>query len=674
MNILTKQEADILKQAKAEFTKTIENRLESLQATDSQPLKEKANCVQTAIDAFGSETFIVSCVGMLKSGKSTLVNLFARNACASPTGYGFDTTLRPALITECAESEGCIEVWLPTGESEKLEKSVFDHLFNHLRGVAGTNNSSGVSCHSYPLTERNLFNALCKEVLEAEDNMLPTEPVLVVVKVPRREDSLLSSEIMILDTPGLDSGLSEWTNDDSERYSWIIGNSDLLLFLQSSVAPLNQKATKILKDIREKNKSVPVWLVQNEMLSKHWLPAERIQETTEQQRKRASEMFNRISRVFKQINANLGKADSALLDETLPPELREQLLSESQFPSMEKNIREDLKANIGPIRRGNCRNNVENELKKMRTLIGEKQADADGETTTLERTIAAMKNFKECVREILLDPPQEQSFSAVQNASEIQMLSTAPFNRQEFINLLRDVVDFDFKEEMYSCKDAKKIIEAAKQKLIAKMKDALRRTTLEDFSLSLHCGEERKNNIAKYLKEKFGVFTENLVNANYSPRETFRNEMKRLLTETANEVSLPDFPVGINIDINRLDRIQIEVEKLPAIRNKIWEWKKRTARDVKILFLRYYDARKQDGAFMNLIDQCEDALKENLCQWLNHDAFESMRAAFIRKIGEKIDAAVARESQTLENWQNDGQLLETMKTMCNKLQKKMEDF
>ena len=50
------------------------------------------------LSQFKSSTPIIITTGMLKAGKSTLVNLLARTTLASPTGYGIDTTLRPALI------------------------------------------------------------------------------------------------------------------------------------------------------------------------------------------------------------------------------------------------------------------------------------------------------------------------------------------------------------------------------------------------------------------------------------------------------------------------------------------------------------------------------------------------------------------------------------------------
>ena len=51
-----------------------------------------------AIDQFKSGIELISCIGMLKAGKSTLINMLARSRSASPIGFGQDTTLRPAVI------------------------------------------------------------------------------------------------------------------------------------------------------------------------------------------------------------------------------------------------------------------------------------------------------------------------------------------------------------------------------------------------------------------------------------------------------------------------------------------------------------------------------------------------------------------------------------------------
>ena len=178
---------------------------QTLSNEDTVNVAEWTGNILNALDAFGSEHFVVACIGMLKSGKSTLINLLARNRNASPTGFGYDTTLRPVLITSSTAPHGTIEVWLPNTPEQKLTKASLNEVFLCLRKVKKPEDVKGASCHAYPLTPANLENALCKAVLEADQNMLPSEPVMVVVKVPPNKDSPLSSEIKIL----LNSTLSE---------------------------------------------------------------------------------------------------------------------------------------------------------------------------------------------------------------------------------------------------------------------------------------------------------------------------------------------------------------------------------------------------------------------------------------------------------------------------------
>ena len=423
MNILNENELKQLNEWKRSFSTA--PTFKTLSNEDTANIGEWTGGILNALDAFGSEYFVVSSVGMLKSGKSTLINLLARSKNASPTGFGFDTTLRPALITYAEGPQGGIEIWLPNSPDQKLSKASLNEVFLCLRKVKKPEEVKGASCHVYPLTPANLENALCRGVLEADNNMLPCEPVMVVEKVPRNSESPLSSEIVLLDTPGLDSGLSNWTKESSERYSWIIDNSDLLLFLQSSVAPLNRNATTILHDIHAKSPNTPVWLVQNEMCAKPWLPPERITEENTKQRTQAARMFNTVSRVFKQVYANLGKADSAVFDDTLGGKLKKELLNESQFGSLEQNVKDDLIRNIGPIRRRNCIEAVKRENQTMLDGLTEIIGKLDVQRQVMKNRMDALARFKSQFRDYMLDTPHDSNILV---ADEIKLVSNGHFN------------------------------------------------------------------------------------------------------------------------------------------------------------------------------------------------------------------------------------------------------
>ncbi|MBO4647807.1 MAG: hypothetical protein J5806_06575 [Lentisphaeria bacterium] len=673
MKILSNSEEVALIQAREAFQKACDGPLDGVVYAKQQQLQEHVSCIKTAIDSFGSATFIVSCVGMLKSGKSTLVNLFSRNDLASPTGYGFDTTLRPALITDCEDSEGHIEIWLSNNPSQPLSKALFDKLFFHLRGVGGTDRIPEFTCHSYALNKANLINALCKVEREAENNMLPTEPALVVVKVPRYENSLLSSEIMILDTPGLDSGRSEWTTENSERYSWIISNSDLLLFLQSSVSPLNLRAATILHDIREHNPSTPVWLIQNEMILKPWLPKDRIREATEEQRRRASEMFNRISHAFKQINANLGEADSAVFDETIPLSEREDLWNDSQFSSMEKNIQEDLRTNIGPIRRANCKSNVLREIKQMNTFVDQLISETKLDMECLDKNIREMENFKTQLSNILLNPPQKQKFSIIDDVSEIETLTTIPFKKTELIKLLQNAVDRKFSQKKYWRSQVEKIIQESKDLLVEKIRECLRQTRLKHFVLNIN-GVEYQNEIVQYFRAKFTEFVVNLIKINFQPTETFRETMDQLIRTCSAEIKLPPFPDEVNVDVRELDHIQISVNKKNIWINSLWEIYPMNRREAEEEFSFYFDGKAKTGEFIKLINSCEETMKVNLLSWLNIDAFQEMRQKFIDLITERLDAEIAGLKAKSSTQDGVKAILTNMKNSCLDLKSKMEIF
>ena len=143
MNILNEQEQKRLAVLKRNICTTAE--FQTLPNEETLNIAEWMDGILNAFAAFDSEYFVVSCIGMLKSGKSTLINLLARSKDASPTGFGFDTTLRPALITSSTEPHGTIEVWLPNTPEQKLTKASLNEVFLCLRKVKKPEDVKGAS-------------------------------------------------------------------------------------------------------------------------------------------------------------------------------------------------------------------------------------------------------------------------------------------------------------------------------------------------------------------------------------------------------------------------------------------------------------------------------------------------------------------------------------------------
>lgn len=671
MDILSENKKKLLEKAREEFCAACSGKLSDFQ--NSQKLQSYVAGVKTALDSFRSPTFIVSCVGMLKSGKSTLVNLFARTRHASPTGYGYDATLRPALITYCREEDanGKIEIWFPPQPEDKnsvnsLTETIFNDLFNLIRGVDNSENINKFSLTSCELTDANLKIALCKEA--GTDNMLPSEPALIVVRVPKHKDSLLSSEIMILDTPGLDSGLSEWTKKENEgRYSWIINNSDLLLFLQSTVAPLNEKAKDILRDIRAHNSQMPIWLVQNEMLLMPWLPDDRIREETERQKKQASKLFNEAIRSDKQLSANLGKANSGVFDDTLEQEQRNELKEESRFFSMEERVRADLSGDLSGIRFDNCKSNVQKALDKVSSEVKKLIEESKKREADEERLIAEFRHFEELIKEKLLNPPVD--FTVIDRVEDIRPATDIPFNREGLYDMLDQEYVERFSREKYKHDEVKKIIEDIKAKLIERIQYEIRSTKLRHFRFEF---QERKAFASVYLKEKFEKYAEDLRQAALFGENVFGEETRR---ETENlwkvclgQVTIPDFPDMLGVKVSDLGAA-IHIEIHDSGWNFLFELVKMDRQEVAKEFMQYYARDEKKTKFVQLIDECEKKMIANLFTWLNKSAYNALRDDFIRKIEEAIKAKTDEREKQRGKYEQDIIVLQKMLDGCGNVEK-----
>lgn len=672
MNILNEHELKQLDAMKQSISTTVEFR--TLPKEDAADITEWMTCLKNALAAFGAEYFVVSSIGMLKAGKSMLINLLARCKNASPTGFGFDTTLRPALITSSTELRGTIEIWLPNTPEQKLTKAVLNEVFLCLRKVKKPEEVKDASCHVYQLTPANLENALCKAVLEADNNMLPCEPVMVVVKVPRSSESPLTSEIILLDTPGLDSGISNWTKDSAERYSWIIENSDLLLFLQSSVAPLNKNAASILRDIHAKSPNTPVWLVQNEMCAKPWLPQERIMDENTRQRTQAARMFNNISHAFKLVYANLGKADSAIFDDTLSGKLKKDLLNESQFSSVEANIKNDLISNIGPIRRRNCIDAVKRDAKGLMDVLAGVAGRLEQKRQAAQKRIDAIMRFKSQFRDYMLDTPHDGNNPAI---DEIKLIPNGHFATAKYKHELHNFYDFGFKEKTYSSIKLQQTITRQRDAVVMMMKDDIRAITTDDFVLALHRNGERRNNVCKYVYEAFRDFALRMLKdegIKFDPSFP-AEEAETFIRSIVERLQVPDLKDSFFMNVDAVaSRAAVSVRKLNDWRNLLWEFRKRNADEAKAVFAAYFEPTTENGPFAEMIEAVADRIREAVTVWMNETAFTSLRDEFIKQMDKALLQISSSENETLSTINQDCSITQSLVARCNDVASKINQL
>lgn len=337
--------------------------------------------LRRSLDQFNSNIVVIVALGMLKAGKSTLINLLARTPLASPVGYGIDTTLRPVLVHmgEPGDDHGSITIYDRPGELSNQE--ALSAIIDHMRGLLDLQNR--IRSRSIPLTEENLRRTLCCSVAESR-NLLTSEPVLVVVQTPYNSNcKLLSDRRMLLDMPGLDSAEADIAHL-TEDYAAAIKECDLMLFVQSSVAPLNEKACEFLQAILDLRDSATSWIIQNLMLSKHWRQQSCINRELKTQSEYAAHTINRIQKRQKRepqtCFVNLGMAYDALLgnpDDINPesrmpdgtPVTREQLWQSSHFDQLEENLLRDLQENGTDSRLRHCLDELNATLKTLKQQL-----------------------------------------------------------------------------------------------------------------------------------------------------------------------------------------------------------------------------------------------------------------------------------------------------------------
>lgn len=370
--------------------------------------------VEDALRQFESPMIVTVSMGMLKAGKSTLTNLMARTPDASPVGYGVDTTLRPALILMAKEGEkpGLVLFFdnaEQTGENpgesaQERRERLMSAILDRLRGLPAEDARGELREMPLPLTQENLRKSLCARV--GSNALLPREPLLAVVRVPYNPEArMLRNHRMLMDMPGLDSNNSGM---GMEQYQAVISQCDMMLFVQSSVAPLNAQACRCLNEISSVRQAATAWIILNRMKSRPWLQDAALLRADEEQLRHAQDTVCKESGQspceLHWASANLGMAFDALLGnpsergEGVSPE---SLFAESSYRELEDALVDDLERNGESIRYQHCCDVLLSRCQAMSLKLGEyAEALASAHQEADERDTALRRVDKNLQREL----------------------------------------------------------------------------------------------------------------------------------------------------------------------------------------------------------------------------------------------------------------------------------
>lgn len=375
---------------------------------DAAELEQVARNIDRARRQFDSKLFFVVIFGPLKAGKSTLTNTLA-GEYVSPAGFGKETTRRPSLVIRAEESG--IDQYFSTDpevnhflsqrrlrkdagavaaaedETQKLGKvrEAFDAVADYLRSIRSKDEFQGrIRVNTLHLNAARLEEALTQD--------LTTEPLLTVIRC--KGGHLLSHGVAIVDMPGLDGSRSNWRADPI--HEWVISRAEFFLFVQSSVAALNNETHDFLKEIVAQSTKPPVWLVQNIFDARHWQPEEKRKKAADDQReegkRRVIELLNEAPRAA--LGLNVGLAWDAKSEE------QGEWLARSEFPKFESDLTDVLHAERALIQERNCLeylNQRFSEAKKQLDLAGKRIAELRNKHQEVRNKLSAAQVLLDAV-------------------------------------------------------------------------------------------------------------------------------------------------------------------------------------------------------------------------------------------------------------------------------------
>lgn len=356
-----------------------ENKEKTFNACSS--IKDELHIARSEFDAI--KFFIVS-FGILKSGKSTLVNLLAGREDISPTKLGRDTTLRPCIIIK-GEQDSLHTFDSSTTAGNEGRQKAFNQTLDYLRGSMSEADldKSDVKAKAWPF--HKIEHVLCSPT-----ETLGKEPLITVITLKECSE-LLSNDVAVLDLPGLDS---EALRNESERILKILERSDLLLFIQSTIAALNKDALDVLKHMESSPKQSPVFLIQNQFDAQPWKNTDDLiakdNELSKYSKTLIAKYLGKDAKDIESFRTNLGKAYDAtfktlvLKDDVKPSDL----LEDSQYKRFIEEVTSVLKKDRMRIQLKGCslqlENSVTNGLKSLSDLKDEVNS-ANDEVFKLEK-------------------------------------------------------------------------------------------------------------------------------------------------------------------------------------------------------------------------------------------------------------------------------------------------
>jgi len=341
---------------------------------------------------FDATKFFVLVVGPVKSGKSTLVNIFARDY-VSPTAYKECTALPTIIGKSTGEHLNKIVQYIPTTkyDTDEEKKVTFDYIVDIIRGIEDLNVLEGrVSINTDTLSEDNVKRII---TLYHGNNDNKSD---LVVSIGIKGGGFIDDEIMLIDMPGLDGSIKN--EENITVYQNMAQRADVVFFVQSTTSSLNKASIDFLKKLFDNKAEVPIWLIHNLHDSQYFLIDDKGKEKDiEEQLSIGKERIKKDFGIneFDDKVLNLGKINAAIhekdrIDESYKENLETTL---KEFEDFEKDLIRTLKDKRQSIKDGVCIGKANDVINESISKIEEIIKDITEKINNIENNIEAIKNL-----------------------------------------------------------------------------------------------------------------------------------------------------------------------------------------------------------------------------------------------------------------------------------------
>lgn len=418
-------------------------------------LRSMAERLKTYSHEYHSKVFYIMVIGPTKSGKSTLVNLLARQE-VSPMDVR-ECTIRPSFVySESDPNQQVIQLYKKKETSQLAKDDCLDLMITHLQNIDSKEAfQENLEVESRPMEQ--LREVIVSKKYKYDNQIITTVPTAAkegLLYLPPESASAAHDKIILVDMPGFDGAeANRQSKEEGDRYLYkaMVERANMIIFVQSSVSAITKNFVDFFNAYKASNNNeVAIHLVSNAYESKLWRTTDNHDEIVRQEQEAFQKIYKqgipiRESHV---VSLNLGKVYDALFHpENILPQFSDDLSAEkARFLSWEEELKaelvntKDISAEMYENRLRKAADQLNEELKRiyeseMSKRALQKQFDSACKSFLNELHLLGQDNEQDAIKKIVGIFAEEikRKYNFITNGSKASY--------QETMAMMQDAMD-----------------------------------------------------------------------------------------------------------------------------------------------------------------------------------------------------------------------------------------